>query len=290
MGRAPRATSARTSSQFFDRFAGGSAEWTGRPWSFALAVLVLLVWAVTGPLFGFSDTWQLIINTGTTIVTFLMVFLIQHSENKNSRALQMKLDELIAATSTASNRRRTRQRRPQLTDASGALGSDGRQRRPARPLERAVHRGDAHPRGRGDLGRTPSERLAQYEDRSLAAREIQRDGQGPPDRLPPDDQLRGVCGQLVVVGSRDAVRREVHEVRAATPPLVLVNADVRGDAVQPRAHRRPALEAVKPLPRTNHRLLCCVIGVDHRTEHPLAVPRDLDAVKLEQRGVGGSRL
>ena len=104
MGRAPRATSARTSSRFFDRFAGGSAEWTGRPWSFALAVLVLLVWAVTGPLFGFSDTWQLIINTGTTIVTFLMVFLIQHSENKNSRALQMKLDELIAATSTASNR------------------------------------------------------------------------------------------------------------------------------------------------------------------------------------------
>ncbi len=59
---------------------------------------------MTGPLFGFSDTWQLIINTGTTIVTFLMVFLIQHSENKNSRALQMKLDELIAATSTASNR------------------------------------------------------------------------------------------------------------------------------------------------------------------------------------------
>jgi low affinity Fe/Cu permease len=89
---------------FFDRFAGTAAEWTGRPWAFVVAFLVLVAWLVSGPLFGFSDTWQLIINTGTTIVTFLMVFLIQHSENKNSRALQMKLDELIAATESASNR------------------------------------------------------------------------------------------------------------------------------------------------------------------------------------------
>ena len=89
---------------FFDRFAGTAAEWTGRAWAFAVAVLVLIVWAVSGPLFGFSDTWQLVINTGTTIVTFLMVFLIQHSENRNSRALQMKLDELISATESASNR------------------------------------------------------------------------------------------------------------------------------------------------------------------------------------------
>ena len=68
-----------------------------------VAFIVLVVWAVTGPLFGFSDTWQLLINTGTTIVTFLMVFLIQHSENKNSRALHLKLDELIAASHQASN-------------------------------------------------------------------------------------------------------------------------------------------------------------------------------------------
>jgi low affinity Fe/Cu permease len=88
----------------FDRFAGSAAEWTGRPWAFVIACVVLVSWLVSGPLFGFSDTWQLIINTGTTIVTFLMVFLIQHSENKNSRALQMKLDELIAATDSASNR------------------------------------------------------------------------------------------------------------------------------------------------------------------------------------------
>ena len=67
-------------------------------------VAVLIVWATSGPLFGFSDTWQLIINTGTTIVTFLMVFLLQHTQNKDSRALQIKLDALIAATDSASNR------------------------------------------------------------------------------------------------------------------------------------------------------------------------------------------
>jgi low affinity Fe/Cu permease len=88
----------------FDRFATHAAEWAGDSAAFAVAVAVLVVWIVTGPLFGFSDTWQLIINTGTTIVTFLMVFLIQHTENKNSRALQAKLDELISATDSASNR------------------------------------------------------------------------------------------------------------------------------------------------------------------------------------------
>jgi len=88
----------------FDRFAAASSDRAGSPWAFSLAVGVLIVWGVSGPLFGFSDTWQLIINTGTTIVTFLMVFLIQHTENKNSRALQAKLDELISATDTASNR------------------------------------------------------------------------------------------------------------------------------------------------------------------------------------------
>jgi low affinity Fe/Cu permease len=88
----------------FDRFAGASSERAGSPWAFALAVFVLIAWAISGPVFGFSDTWQLIINTGTTIVTFLMVFLLQHTQNKDSRALQIKLDALIAATGNASNR------------------------------------------------------------------------------------------------------------------------------------------------------------------------------------------
>ncbi|RYD92761.1 MAG: low affinity iron permease family protein, partial [Sphingobacteriales bacterium] len=77
---------------------------TGTPVAFAIAVLVILTWAVTGPLFHYSDTWQLVINTGTTIVTFLMVFLIQQSQNKDSLALQLKLNELIACEERASNR------------------------------------------------------------------------------------------------------------------------------------------------------------------------------------------
>src|SRR3954451_16640116 len=76
----------------------------GSPWAFGLAVLVILGWALTGPLFGFSDTWQLVINTGTTIITFLMVFLIQRSQNKDSHAIHLKLNELVAALKGASNR------------------------------------------------------------------------------------------------------------------------------------------------------------------------------------------
>ena len=78
-----------------------AAQWAscqaGRSWAFVTAVAVVVVWAVTGPLFGFSDTWQLVINTGTTIVTFLMVFLIQNSQNRDAAAMQAKLDELIRA-------------------------------------------------------------------------------------------------------------------------------------------------------------------------------------------------
>lgn len=79
----------------FDETAAYVAKLTGRPALFALALCTVIVWAITGPVFGYSDTWQLIINTGTTIVTFLMVFLIQNSQNRDSAAIQIKLDELI---------------------------------------------------------------------------------------------------------------------------------------------------------------------------------------------------
>jgi low affinity Fe/Cu permease len=84
--------------RFFADFATWIAHAVGRPWTFVLCVLVVIVWAVTGPLFEFSDTWQLIINTGTTIVTFLMVFLIQNTQNRDGAAIQAKLDELIRAS------------------------------------------------------------------------------------------------------------------------------------------------------------------------------------------------
>jgi len=87
----------------FERFAHRMSEATGHPTAFALACLVVLVWAVTGPLFQFSSTWQLVINTGTTIVTFLMVFLIQCMQNRDTAALQLKLDELLLAIAAADN-------------------------------------------------------------------------------------------------------------------------------------------------------------------------------------------
>ena len=86
----------------------GFAHWVtvraGSSWAFALALGIVLIWLITGPIFNYSDTWQLVINTGTTIVTFLMVFLIQRSQNKESLAIQLKLNELVAAVRGASNR------------------------------------------------------------------------------------------------------------------------------------------------------------------------------------------
>jgi len=91
-------------SLLFDKFSSKVTKITGKPVAFILAFTIIIVWAVTGPIFHFSDTWQLVINTGTTIITFLMVFVIQQSQNKDTIALQIKLNELIASSQNASNR------------------------------------------------------------------------------------------------------------------------------------------------------------------------------------------
>jgi low affinity Fe/Cu permease len=83
--------------QWFARLAGKAASWAGSSWAFAAGVGVVLVWIISGPIFHFSDTWQLVINTGTTIVTFLMVFLIQNTQNRDTKALHLKMDELLRA-------------------------------------------------------------------------------------------------------------------------------------------------------------------------------------------------
>src|SRR5829696_3970451 len=88
----------------FERISARVAFAAGQSYAFMLALLVIVVWAIVGPLFGWSDTWQLVINTGTTIVTFLMVFLIQRTQNKDGMAIQLKLNELVAAVDGASNR------------------------------------------------------------------------------------------------------------------------------------------------------------------------------------------
>ena len=83
--------------EMFRRFAAATSEAAGSPWMFMAALSVIVVWAVSGPMFGFSDTWQLVINTGTTIVTFLMVFLVQNTQNRDNKAIHLKLDELLRA-------------------------------------------------------------------------------------------------------------------------------------------------------------------------------------------------
>jgi low affinity Fe/Cu permease len=103
-GKLERATGevlTRTTNDWFGRFAAVASTWLGSRWAFAGAVLVIVLWSVSGPVFHYSDTWQLAINTGTTIVTFLMVFLIQNTQNRDARAINLKLNELIRSIDKA---------------------------------------------------------------------------------------------------------------------------------------------------------------------------------------------
>ncbi len=94
----------RTTNDWFGQFAASASGWLGSKWAFAVAGLVIVLWAATDPLFHFSDTWQLVINTDTTIVTFLMVFLIQNTQNRDARAINLKLNELTAPSRRLANR------------------------------------------------------------------------------------------------------------------------------------------------------------------------------------------
>jgi low affinity Fe/Cu permease len=102
--RTSKAAHSEATDGWFRRFANATADAVGAPSSFALGVLVILVWIVSGPFFHFSDTWQLVINTGTTIITFLMVFLIQNTQTRDTKTMHLKLDELIRAVEGARNR------------------------------------------------------------------------------------------------------------------------------------------------------------------------------------------
>ena len=104
MRRARHDRSMRSDEGIAGNLAAAVTRWAGGSWGFGTALAIVAVWGATGPLFGFSDTWQLVINTGTTIVTFLMVFLIQRTQNKDGLAIQLKLNELVAAVQGASNR------------------------------------------------------------------------------------------------------------------------------------------------------------------------------------------
>jgi low affinity Fe/Cu permease len=101
MANPPTEVQIRTTNDAFGKFAASASGWLGSKWAFAGAGVVIVLWAATGPIFHFSDTWQLVINTGTTIVTFLMVFLIQNTQNRDARAINLKLNELIRAIDKA---------------------------------------------------------------------------------------------------------------------------------------------------------------------------------------------
>ncbi|MBS1804517.1 MAG: low affinity iron permease family protein [Acidobacteria bacterium] len=97
------AAKSRTTRSTFAHFCSNASNWLGSKWAFIAAILIVFIWAATGPIFHYSNTWQLVINTGTTIVTFLMVFLIQNTQNRDAQAINLKLDELILSIGSASN-------------------------------------------------------------------------------------------------------------------------------------------------------------------------------------------
>jgi low affinity Fe/Cu permease len=103
MGKINEIKSEAPAGDYFGRFAAGASNWLGSKIAFVMAGMLIVVWGITGPIFHFSDTWQLVINTGTTIITFLMVFLIQNTQNRDARAINLKLDELIRAVDKARN-------------------------------------------------------------------------------------------------------------------------------------------------------------------------------------------
>jgi len=156
--RHPRST--HPLAQWFDHMADAFTRTAGAPVAFATALFIVILWSLTGPLFGFSETWQLVINTGTTIVTFLMVFLIQHAQNKDSVALHLKLNELLSAQPEASNSliavedldeqelmlvRRFYQRLAELDAAAGGVsGSHAPQRAPEVHARKRRHARNPH--------------------------------------------------------------------------------------------------------------------------------------------------
>lgn len=99
---------------YFRSFAHAASKYVGTPWAFFTALVIILVWGISGPIFGFSDTWQLVINTSTTIVTFLMVFLIQNTQNRDAQAIQLKLDELLRGVTGDRRSHRPRRTRAAL--------------------------------------------------------------------------------------------------------------------------------------------------------------------------------
>ena len=149
--RAREATAPARVSPFrawFGRTATAVSDLAGSAWAFTVALAVILTWAVTGPIFGFSDTWQLVINTGTTIVTFLMVFLIQNTQNRDAKATQLKLDELIRAIGNARNQLIGAETEPEEEIEREKRSVEGAKESPSQPPqrqpERPPHNGQPH--------------------------------------------------------------------------------------------------------------------------------------------------
>jgi len=188
--------------KWFTRFAGKASEVTGSSWAFLAAVAVILIWGVTGPLFGFSDTCQLVINTGTTIITFLMVFLIQNTQNRDAKAIHLKLDEIIHVIGPAHDElldvedrtdeelrelmnlyRRVAERRHKADD-SNELAADARERR-----DENVQKGNSN--------------IARNVDEEVLERELKK-GPGPnADAQPNGGKAAGDGSELVVSGSKE---------------------------------------------------------------------------------------